>query len=88
MTQVILNHFLAQNSFLKTCSQIVNLLLQLSVLFGSIEKITLERTIHHAQRGQNSVARSMIKFVLKIFNLNGRSLQIRSKQRTSGASTK
>jgi hypothetical protein len=30
----------------------------------------------------------MIKFVLKIFNLNGSSLQIRSKQRTSGASTK
>jgi hypothetical protein len=29
----------------------------------------------------------MIKFVLKIFNLNGSSLQIRSKQRTSGAST-
>jgi hypothetical protein len=30
----------------------------------------------------------MIKFVLKIFNLNGISLQIRSKHRTSGASTK
>jgi hypothetical protein len=30
----------------------------------------------------------MIKFVLKIFNLNGWSLQIRSKQGTSGASTK
>jgi hypothetical protein len=30
----------------------------------------------------------MIKFVLKIFNLNGRSLQIRSKQMTSGASIK
>jgi hypothetical protein len=30
----------------------------------------------------------MIKFVLKIFNLNGSSLQIRSKQQTSGASTK
>jgi hypothetical protein len=30
----------------------------------------------------------MIKFVLKIFNLNGSNLQIRSKQRTSGASTK
>jgi hypothetical protein len=30
----------------------------------------------------------MIKFVLKIFNLNGRSLQIRSKQMTSGACTK
>jgi hypothetical protein len=30
----------------------------------------------------------MIKFVLKIFNLNGNNLQIKSKQRTSGASTK
>jgi hypothetical protein len=34
------------------------------------------------------VARRMIEFVLKIFNLNGSSLQIRSKQWTSGASTK
>jgi hypothetical protein len=30
----------------------------------------------------------MIKFVLKIFNLNGSNLQIISKQRTSGVSTK
>jgi hypothetical protein len=30
----------------------------------------------------------MIEFVLNIFNLNGSSLQIRSKQRASGASTK
>jgi hypothetical protein len=30
----------------------------------------------------------MIKFVLKIFNVNGSSFQIRSKQRTSGARTK
>jgi hypothetical protein len=30
----------------------------------------------------------MIKFVLKIFNLNGISLEIRFKQKTSGASTK
>jgi hypothetical protein len=30
----------------------------------------------------------MIKFMLKIFNLNGQSLQIRSKQKTSGTSTK
>jgi hypothetical protein len=70
-TQVILNHFLTQNSFLKTCSQIGNLLLQLCLLFGSLEKLTLERTTHHAWRGQNSVARSMIKSMLKIFNLNG-----------------
>jgi hypothetical protein len=32
--------------------------------------------------------RRLIKFVLKIFNLNGSSLQIRSKQRISGVSTK
>jgi hypothetical protein len=38
--------------------------------------------------GINSVARRMIKFVLMIFNLNGSSLQIRSKQRTSAVSTK
>jgi hypothetical protein len=30
----------------------------------------------------------MIKFVLKLFNLNSKSLQIRSKQRTTSASTK
>jgi hypothetical protein len=37
--------------------------------------------------GQNSVDRRIIKFVLKIFNLNGSSLQIRSKHRTTSAST-
>jgi hypothetical protein len=79
LTQVILNHFLAQNIFLKTCSQIGHLLLLLCVLFGGMEKLTLEITTHHIWRGQNSVARSMIKSVLKIFNLNHRSLQIRSK---------
>jgi hypothetical protein len=42
-TQIILDHFLAQSSFLKMCSQIGNLLLKLGVLFGSKEKLTLER---------------------------------------------
>jgi hypothetical protein len=41
--QILLNHLLTQNGFLKTCSQIGNFLLNLSVLFGSIEKLTLER---------------------------------------------
>jgi hypothetical protein len=77
-TQILLNHLLAQNSLLNTCSPIANLLLQLCVLFGSMEKLTPQRTTHYAQRGQNSVARSIIKYVLKIFNLNSRSLQIRS----------
>jgi bacteriorhodopsin len=40
---LILTHFLAQNSFLKMCSQIGNLLMKLGVLFGSMEKLTLER---------------------------------------------
>jgi hypothetical protein len=53
-----------------------------------MEKLTLERTTHYAQRGQNSVARRMIKSVLKIFNLNGRSLQIRSKHKITSTSTK
>jgi hypothetical protein len=42
-TQILLNHLLTQNSFLKMCSQIGNLLLKLSVLFSSMEKLTLER---------------------------------------------
>jgi hypothetical protein len=42
-TQVFLNHLLTQHGFLKTCSQIGNLLLKLSVLFGSMKKLTLER---------------------------------------------
>jgi hypothetical protein len=50
-TQILLNHFLAQNSFLKMCSQIGNLLLKLDVLFGSMEKLTLERVTHITQRG-------------------------------------
>jgi hypothetical protein len=49
-TQIVLNHFLAQSSFLKTCSQIGNLLLKLGVLFGSIEKLTVERVTHITRR--------------------------------------
>jgi hypothetical protein len=85
--QILLNHFLAQNSLFKTCSQIGSLLLQLCVLFDSMKKLTLERTAYYAQKGPNSVSRSMIKSMLKIFNLNGSSLQIRSKQKTTRAST-
>jgi hypothetical protein len=51
LAQVILNYFLAQLGFLKTCSEIGNLLLQLSVLFGSMEKLTLDRATHFAWRG-------------------------------------
>jgi hypothetical protein len=51
LTQVILGHFLTQNGFLKTCSQIGNLLLKLGVLFGSMEKLTLERNTCSARRG-------------------------------------
>jgi hypothetical protein len=87
LTQVLLNHLLTQHDFLKTCSQIGNLLLKLSVLFGSMEKLTLERDTCFTRRGQNSVARRMIKFLVKILNLNGRSLQIRSKHRATSAST-
>jgi hypothetical protein len=41
-TQILLNHLLTQNGFVKTCSQIDNLLLKLSVLFGSMEKLTCD----------------------------------------------
>jgi hypothetical protein len=47
----ILNHFLARNGFLKTCSQISDLLLKLDVLFGSMERLTLERDTCFAWRG-------------------------------------
>jgi hypothetical protein len=47
--QILLNYFLAQNSFLKTCSQISNLLLKLGVLFDSIKKLTLERHMLHKE---------------------------------------
>jgi hypothetical protein len=85
--QVLLNHLLTQNSFLKASSQVCNLLLKLGVLFSSMEKLTLERDTCFTRRGQNSVARRMIKFVLKILNLNSSCLQIRSKHRTSNTST-
>jgi hypothetical protein len=49
--QILLNHFLTQNSFLKMCSQIGNLLLMLNVLFGSMDKLTLERDTRFARRG-------------------------------------
>jgi hypothetical protein len=42
-TQILLDHLLTQNSFLKMCSQIGNILLKLGILFGSMEKLTLER---------------------------------------------
>jgi hypothetical protein len=50
-TQIILNHFLAQSSFLKTYSQIGNLLLKLGILFGSMKNLTLERTTQFTLRG-------------------------------------
>jgi hypothetical protein len=49
--QVLLNHLLTQHNFLKTCSQIGNLLLKLSVLFDSMEKLTLERNTCFTRRG-------------------------------------
>jgi hypothetical protein len=55
-TQVLLNHFLAQNGFLKTYSQIGNLLLKLGVLYGSMKKLTLERDTCFTRRGQDCVA--------------------------------
>jgi hypothetical protein len=50
-TQIILNHLVTQNGLLKTCGQIDNLLLKLGVLFGSMEKLTLERVTQFARRG-------------------------------------
>jgi hypothetical protein len=49
--QILLDYFLTQSSFLKTCSQIGNLLLKLGVLFGSMEKLTLERDTCFARMG-------------------------------------
>jgi hypothetical protein len=43
--QVLLNHLLTQNSFLKVSSQICNLLLKLGVLFGSMEFSDNEPTV-------------------------------------------
>jgi hypothetical protein len=50
-TQIILDHFLAQSCFLKVCSKIGNLLLKLGVLFGSMDKLTLERATCITWRG-------------------------------------
>jgi hypothetical protein len=50
-TQIILNHLLNQNGIFKTCSQIDNLLLKLSVLFDSMKKLNLERATQFARRG-------------------------------------
>jgi hypothetical protein len=49
--QILLDHFFTQRSFLKTCSQIGNLLLKLGVLFGSMEKLTLERNTCFTRSG-------------------------------------
>jgi hypothetical protein len=49
--QILLDHFLTQSSFLKTCCQIDNLLLKLGVLFGCMEKLTLERNTCFTRRG-------------------------------------
>jgi hypothetical protein len=51
LAQILLYHFLTQNSFLKVSSQIGNLLLKLGVLFGSMEKLTLERNTCFVRRG-------------------------------------
>jgi hypothetical protein len=53
--QILLDHFLTQSSFLKMCSQIGNLLLKLGVLFGSMEKLTLERERHASHGGDKTV---------------------------------
>jgi hypothetical protein len=47
--QILLYHFLTQDSFLKMCNQIGNLLLKLDVLFDSMEKLTLERHMLHKE---------------------------------------
>jgi hypothetical protein len=49
--QILLNHLLTQHGFLKTYSQIGNLLLKLGILFGSIEKLTHERDTCFTRRG-------------------------------------
>jgi hypothetical protein len=43
LAKIVLNHFLAQNGFLKMRSQISDLLLKLGVLLDSMKKLTLER---------------------------------------------
>jgi hypothetical protein len=49
-TQIILDYFFTHHHSLKVRSQISNLLLQLSVLFGSMEKLTLDRTTNFIRR--------------------------------------
>jgi hypothetical protein len=49
--QILLNHFLAQNGFLKTHSQISDLLLKLGVLLGIMKKLTLEGDTCFTWRG-------------------------------------
>jgi hypothetical protein len=49
--QILVNHFLAQNGFLKTCSEICDLMLKLTILFGSMEKLTLERETRFTRSG-------------------------------------
>jgi hypothetical protein len=51
MTQIIRNHLLTHNQPLKMTSQVGNLLLKLGVLFGSMDKLTLERTTRYTRRG-------------------------------------
>jgi hypothetical protein len=51
--QIPLNHFLGQNGFLKTCSQISDLLLKVGVLFGSMENLPLRET--HASHGGDKI---------------------------------
>jgi hypothetical protein len=50
-TLIILSHLLTQLGFPKMCSQISNLILYLSVLFGSMKKLNLERDTRFTRRG-------------------------------------
>jgi hypothetical protein len=52
--QILLNHLLTQHGFIKTCSQIDNLLLKLGVLFGNMESLPLRET-HASQGGDKTV---------------------------------
>jgi hypothetical protein len=51
LAQILLNHFLAQNSFLKARNQISDLLLKLDVLFSSMDKLILERDTCFTRKG-------------------------------------
>jgi hypothetical protein len=50
-TQILLNYLLTQFSFFKMSNQIGGLLLKLSVLFGSMKMLTLERETRFTWRG-------------------------------------